>query len=104
MSNYKQLVSDYSRLIKSLDSILKIIEDFRNESVLNIEYKSYVFSESDWNGTDIWLILHQDWFKDMVKVWFDIEVGYGNYDGVKVLRSSEGKEKNMCEYVILSWD
>ena len=48
-----------------------------------------------------------------MKVWFDIEVGFGNYDGVKVLKDSEQtsaksnwdmEEKIMCEYVILSWD
>lgn len=98
-------MNDYSRLIKSLDSILKIVEDFREEnSPLFIEYKSYIFSETDWNGTDIWLILHQDWFKDMMKVWFDIEVRFGNYDGVKVLKDWSMEEKVVCEYVILSWE
>ena len=39
-----------------------------------------------------------------MKVWFDVEVRFGNYDGVKILKDWSMEEKVVCEYVILSWE
>ena len=96
--------NDYSNLISGVDTILGLLKDYIESQDKNLEYKCYVFSENDWKDSYVWVILHQDWFMDMMKVWFEVEVRFGNYDGVKILKDWSMEEKVVCEYVILSWE